>query len=254
MVLAHAAELGICLFLVLATLAVFGRTAAYEFVAYDDDAYVYANRHVKPGLTLDGIKWAFTRAHSSNWHPLTWLSHMLDCQFYGQWAGGHHLTSVFLHAAACVVLFLALRRLTGATLRSGMVAALFCLHPLHVESVAWVSERKDVLSGLFFALTLWAYAGYTRSRSLPGPHPDPLPAGEGKLGRPHPGPLPAGEGKLGRPHPNPLPAGEGDLAALTLALSRRARGNLAALTLTLSRRARGDFPSHAMRWSCSFSP
>ncbi len=191
---AHAAELGICLFLVLAALAVFGRTAGFEFVAYDDDAYVYANRHVKPGLTLDGIKWAFTHAHSSNWHPLTWLSHMLDCQLYGQWAGGHHLTNVLLHAAASVVLFLALRSLTGATWPSGMVAALFCLHPLHVESVAWVAERKDVLSGLFFALTLWAYAGYVRSRPLPGPHPNPLPEGEGTLGRPHPNPLPKGEG------------------------------------------------------------
>ena len=154
--------MGICLFLVAATLAVFGRTIRYEFVAYDDNEYVYENRHVKAGLTLQGIGWAFTHVHSANWHPLTTLSHELDCSLYGLWAGGHHLTSLLLHAAASVVLFLALRRLTGAVWRSGIVAALFCLHPLHVESVAWVSERKDVLSGLFFGLTLWAYAGYAR--------------------------------------------------------------------------------------------
>ena len=138
----------------------FSRTVRYEFVAYDDNVYVYANRHVKGGLTLEDIRWAFTQVHSSNWHPLTWLSHMLDWELYGPRPGGHHLTNVLLHAAACVVLFLALRRLTGAVWRSGIVAALFALHPLHVESVAWVSERKDVLSGLFFGLTLWAYAGY----------------------------------------------------------------------------------------------
>ena len=158
----HAAELGICLFLVAATLAVYGRTIGYEFTLCDDDDYVYQNRHVVKGLTLDGIGWALTHIHSANWHPLTTLSHMLDCTLYGLWAGGHHLTNVLLHAASSVVLFLALRRMTGVVWRSGMVAALFCLHPLHVESVAWVSERKDVLSGLFFGLTLWAYAGYAQ--------------------------------------------------------------------------------------------
>ena len=144
----HAAEVGICLFLVAATLAVYGRTIGYKFATYDDNDYVYKNRHVVKGLTLDGIGWALTHVHSANWHPLTTLSHMLDCTLYGLWAGGHHLTNVLLHAASSVVLFLALRRMTGAVWRSGMVAALFCLHPLHVESVAWVSERKDVLSGL----------------------------------------------------------------------------------------------------------
>ncbi len=136
----------------------------HEFVNYDDNEYVYENRHVRNGLTWEGAVWALTHVHSANWHPLTTLSHELDCSLYGLWAGGHHLTNVLLHAAASVTLFLALRRLTGAVWRSGIVAAFFCLHPLHVESVAWVSERKDVLSGLFFGLTLWAYAGYARSR------------------------------------------------------------------------------------------
>ncbi|PYJ08234.1 MAG: hypothetical protein DME25_02015, partial [Verrucomicrobia bacterium] len=104
--------------------------------------------------------WAFTTGHASNWHPLTWLSHALDCQLFGQRAGAHHLVSVVFHAANALLLFVVLRRMTGAVWRSGLVAALFALHPLHVESVAWVSERKDVLSGFFFLLTLWAYAGY----------------------------------------------------------------------------------------------
>jgi protein O-mannosyl-transferase len=158
----HRTEMGICLFLIIATLAVFGQTISHEFVSYDDNDYVYENRHVRGGLTLESIAWAFTHDHSANWHPLTTLSHMLDCSLYGLWAGGHHSTNVLLHAAASVAIFLALRRLTGAVSRSGIVAALFCLHPLHVESVAWISERKDVLSGLFFGLTLWAYAGYAQ--------------------------------------------------------------------------------------------
>ncbi len=159
---------GICLFLIAATAAIYGRTVGFGFVAFDDDQYVYANRHITSGLTLGGLKWAFTHSHAGNWHPLTTLSHMLDCSVYGAWAGGHHLTNVLLHAAASVVLFLALRRMTGTVWQSGMVAALFCLHPLHVESVAWISERKDVLSGLFFGLTLWAYAHYVEgTRRVP---------------------------------------------------------------------------------------
>ena len=99
----------------------------------------------------------------ANWHPLTWISHMLDWQMYGSWAGGHHLTSVLLHAATAILLFLAFRRMTGRLGCSALVAVLFAIHPLRAESVAWVAERKDVLSGFFFALTLWAYAGYARS-------------------------------------------------------------------------------------------
>ena len=112
------------------------------------------------GLTGEGTAWAITTYYAANWHPLTWLSHMLDCQLYDLKPGGHHLTNVFLHAAAAVVLFLALRRMTGALWPSSWVAAVFAIHPLRVESVAWVAERKDVLSGLFFMLTLWFYARY----------------------------------------------------------------------------------------------
>jgi tetratricopeptide (TPR) repeat protein len=151
---------GTCLLLVIFTAVVYGRTVDFGFVAFDDEIYVYENPHVTSGLSLRGLKWVFTQVHESNWHPLTTLSHMLDCSLYGLWAGGHHLTNVLLHAAGSIFLFLALRRMTGAVWRSGMVAALFCLHPLHVESVAWISERKDVLSGVFFGLTLWAYAAY----------------------------------------------------------------------------------------------
>ena len=114
------------------------------------------------GLTLRGIIWAFTHVHCSNWHPLTWISHMLDCQLYGLRAGGHHLTNVLLHTATVIMLFLVLRRMTGLVWRSAFVAAVFAIHPLRVESVAWVAERKDVLSGLFFMLTLWAYARYAQ--------------------------------------------------------------------------------------------
>jgi tetratricopeptide (TPR) repeat protein len=156
----HSVAIGIALFLVAATFAIYAQTLGFDFVSYDDGQYVYENQHVKQGISLDSLSWAFTSFHSSNWHPLTWLSHMLDWSVFGSWAGGHHLTNVLLHAAGSVVLFLALRRLTGATWRSGLVAALFCMHPLHVESVAWVSERKDVLAGLFFGLTLWSYAAY----------------------------------------------------------------------------------------------
>ena len=129
----HAAEMGICLFLVVAALAVYGRTIGYDFVSYDDNEYVYENRHVRDGLTREAIGWAFTHIHASNWHPLTTLSHELDCSLFGLWAGGHHLTNLLLHAASSLVLFLALRRLTGTVWRSGIVAALFCLHPLHVR-------------------------------------------------------------------------------------------------------------------------
>jgi tetratricopeptide (TPR) repeat protein len=147
---------------------VFGQTLEHGFVNYDDDAYVYQNTVVARGLTVDGVVWAFTRSHAENWHPVTWLSHMLDCQVYGLAPGGHHLTSVLLHAAASVLLFLVLLQMTGALWRSAFVAAVFAVHPLRVESVAWVSERKDVLSAVFFLLTLGAYVRYTRQASAPG--------------------------------------------------------------------------------------
>jgi tetratricopeptide (TPR) repeat protein len=147
----------------------FGQTLGHEFVNYDDGDYVYENPNVTRGLSLRGVVWAFTRVHAANWHPLTTLSHMLDCQFYGLQPLGHHLSNVLLQAAAAILLFLALRRLTGNLWPSAFVAAVFAIHPLRVESVAWISERKDVLSGVFFMLTLLAYARYARSeRSSPG--------------------------------------------------------------------------------------
>jgi len=148
--------------LALLTLLVFLRAVEGDFVDYDDGQYVRANRHVQDGLSWRGVKWAFTTTHASNWHPLTWLSHMLDWHLYGAQPAGHHLTSVALHAANAALLFLALLHLTGVPGRSALVAALFALHPLRVESVAWVSERKDVLSGFFALLALLAYARYAR--------------------------------------------------------------------------------------------
>ena len=130
------------------------------FLNYDDDQYVTANPHVRGGVTVAGVVWAFTAYHSWNWHPLTWLSHALDCECFGMNAGGHHAVNVLLHVANAVLLFLVLRRMTGATWRSAWVAALFGVHPLHVESVAWVAERKDVLSGLFWMLALGGYVRY----------------------------------------------------------------------------------------------
>ncbi|MGA2258918.1 MAG: tetratricopeptide repeat protein [Thermoguttaceae bacterium] len=142
---------------------VFGQTLGHDFIDWDDSQYVVNNPHVTRGLSAQGIAWAFTQRYQSNWHPLTWISHMLDCQMYGLWAGGHHLTNLLLHAATAILLFLALRRMTGRLGCSALVAMVFAVHPLRVESVAWVAERKDVLSGFFFMLTLWAYGGYARS-------------------------------------------------------------------------------------------
>jgi Flp pilus assembly protein TadD len=153
-------ELFIGLFLTVATLVVFWQVLDHDFVGYDDAEYVTENHHVQAGLTEEGLIWAFTTTHASNWHPLTWLSHMLDCQLYGLNPKGHHLTNVFLHLLNTLLLFLVLQRMTGALWRSGFIAALFALHPLHVESVAWVAERKDVLSTFFWMLTLWSYARY----------------------------------------------------------------------------------------------
>jgi tetratricopeptide (TPR) repeat protein len=143
----------------------FGRALGNDFVGYDDQSYVVLNPRVTNGLTLDGIQWAFTHAHATNWHPLTTISHMLDCQLYGLEPWGHHLTNILFHAAASILLFLALRKLTGDLWPSLLVAAVFAVHPLRVESVAWVSERKDVLSGVFFMLILGVYARYARGNS-----------------------------------------------------------------------------------------
>ena len=149
---------GVCVFLAVITLAIFGQTLRYEFINFDDDLYVYDNAAVAGGLTLKGIAAAFSFNNFDYWIPLTTLSHILDCQLYGLNAGGPHLTNVFLHTASVILLFLILRRMTGALWRAAFVAALFAIHPLRAESVAWVAERKDVLSGFFFMLALWAYA------------------------------------------------------------------------------------------------
>jgi len=153
---------GIGASLVLLVLLVYGQTLGHGFINYDDDQYVYDNPRVQQGLGVDGVAWAFTHVVCANWHPLTTLSHMLDCQVYGLWAGGHHLTNVLLHAGVAVLLFVVLWEMTGSVWRSAFVAAVFAVHPLRAESVAWVSERKDVLSGLFFMLTLGAYTRYVR--------------------------------------------------------------------------------------------
>jgi tetratricopeptide (TPR) repeat protein len=150
--------------LVLATLAAYCPLWHCGFVLFDDNDYVTSNEMVKRGLTWRGVAWAFSTVHASNWHPLTWLSHMLDCQLYGMNPFGHHLTSLLLHAANAVLLFLLCQRMTRAPWRSALVAALFALHPLHVESVAWISERKDVLSMLFALLSALAYARHAECR------------------------------------------------------------------------------------------
>jgi protein O-mannosyl-transferase len=156
---------GICLSLAVLTWLVFGQTLWHDFINYDDPRYVYENTKITGGLSISGIAWAFTHIHSLNWHPLTTISHMLDSQLYGLKAGWHHFTNVFLHILAAMLLFLAVQQMTGAVWRSAFVTAVFAIHPLRVESVAWIAERKDVLSGVFFMLTLLAYTYYAR---LPG--------------------------------------------------------------------------------------
>ena len=162
-------SLAICLLLVLGTLALYWPVTRHEFVNYDDTDYVTQNAYVQAGLSAKSIAWAWSSEVARNWHPVTMFSHMLDCQLFGLKPGGHHFTSLLLHTANSVLLFLLLRWLTGATWRSALVAALFAFHPLHVESVAWVAERKDVLSMFFFLLTIWAYTAYVRKSTVHGP-------------------------------------------------------------------------------------
>jgi Flp pilus assembly protein TadD len=150
----------ICVCLAVLITAVYWPVLHAGFLTYDDDLYVTANPHVLGGLTIRDVMWAFTAYHAANWHPLTWLSHALDCECFGRNAGGHHAVSVLLHVANTVLLFWVLRRMTGATWWSAGVAALFGVHPLDVESVAWVAERKTVLSGLFWMLAMWGYVRY----------------------------------------------------------------------------------------------
>lgn len=151
--------------LILATAAAYSPLFLNGFTGYDDWEFVTANPYVKAGLTWQGIGWAFQTFETSNWHPVTWLSHMLDCRLFGLNAGGHHFTSLVLHIASALLLFFLLSGMTRALWRSALVAALFSLHPLHVESVAWAAERKDTLSTLFWMLTALAYHRYTQSKS-----------------------------------------------------------------------------------------
>ena len=152
--------------LTVSTLLVFWQVRNFDFIGYDDNNYVYENPHVLNGLTFDNIIWAFTTGHAANWHPLTWLSLMLDRQLFGPGPAGFHLTNLFFHIANTLLLFLVLKQMTNEIWQSAFVAALFALHPMHVESVAWVAERKDVLSTFFWLLTMWAYLRYVKQPNI----------------------------------------------------------------------------------------
>lgn len=156
----------VCLLLVVATYAVYWQVSHHAFIGYDDVRYVTKNPHVQGGLSLGGTIWAFTSMDAGNWHPLTWLSHMLDVQLYGMEAGKHHLTNLLFHISNTLLLFFVFKRMTGVLWQSAFVAALFALHPLHVESVAWIAERKDVLSTFFWMLTMGAYVWYVERRGF----------------------------------------------------------------------------------------
>src|SRR5690349_11444493 len=158
--------LAVCGALVVLVWLVFGRTLGSDFVNYDDNTYVYGNSLTRAGLSWSGLMRAFADTHTDNWHPLTLISHMIDCQLFGLKPGGHHFTNVLLHTIAVLLLFAFLRKTTARFWSSAFVAALFAIHPLRVESVAWIAERKDVLSGVFFFLTLISYADYVITPSL----------------------------------------------------------------------------------------
>jgi Tfp pilus assembly protein PilF len=158
--------IAVCILLALVTIFVYYRTFSYGFVAYDDDRYVYENPMVKAGLTPSGVAWAVSTFYYANWHPLTWISYMLDAQLFGMNAGAFHLVNVLLHAASAVLLFLALLRMTRRPWRSAVVAAVFSWHPLHVESVAWISERKDVLSTFLEMIALLLYVRYAEHPTI----------------------------------------------------------------------------------------
>jgi tetratricopeptide (TPR) repeat protein len=155
-------KFAICAILFVGTLVVYAPVRHYEFINYDDDAYVSDNPRVLGGLTGANVAWAFSRFSAANWHPLTWLSHMLDVRIWGVNAGGHHLTNAVLHSLNATLLFLVLSGMTSAQWRSAFVAAVFAWHPLHVESVAWISERKDLLCGFFWIVTVGVYQRYVR--------------------------------------------------------------------------------------------
>lgn len=156
----------LALMLIAVTLALYWKVVSFEFVNLDDNSYIFMNDHVQNGLTWESVKWAFTTFHASNWHPLTWLSHMLDFELYGLSPAGHHIVNVLIHLTNSLLLFFFFKIATGATWRSFIIAMIFAVHPLHVESVAWVSERKDVLSTFFCLLTMVFYVRFTRDRTL----------------------------------------------------------------------------------------
>jgi hypothetical protein len=160
-------KLIICILLAAATLAVFAQMRHFDFVSIDDEVYVTQNDQVKNGMTPEGVIWAFLTTFGEFWHPLTWLSLMLDSATYGMWAGGYHVTNLLLHIFSAMLLFGFLSRMSAEIWKSAFVAAFFALHPLHVESVAWIAERKDVLSGFFWMLTLYLYGEYARQPNHP---------------------------------------------------------------------------------------
>lgn len=161
----HRAFLAAGAVIALLTLTIYSRVGSFEFINFDDTDYVAQNETVQRGITLQGLRWAFTTSFMGNWHPLTWLSHMLDCHLFGANPGAHHWISVFIHVGNSLLLLWVLYRCTNGLACSAVVAALFAVHPLHVESVAWIAERKDVLSALFWLLTMWAYLRYVETRS-----------------------------------------------------------------------------------------
>jgi len=152
----------ISLLLILVTTVLYWQVREFDFVNYDDTKYIVDNPHIQNGISFDSIIWAFTTQYFSNWHPLTWLSYLLDFKAFGLWAGGYHLVNLFFHICNTLLLFFVFRKMTGQIWQSGFLAALFALHPLHVESVAWISERKDMLSAFFWLLSIWAYIRYVR--------------------------------------------------------------------------------------------
>jgi hypothetical protein len=155
----------ITLGLIALTVVIYAPAAGFAFVNSDDPTYVTQNPYVLTGLTWENVVWAFTEGREPYWHPITWLSHMLDVQLFGTSAGGPHVVNFLLHAANAVLVFAVFRRMTGSRWRSAFLAGLFAVHPLRVESVAWVAERKDVLSSTFWLLTMWAYVAARRPRS-----------------------------------------------------------------------------------------
>ena len=159
-------EIAICLLLLVTVLALYWQVHTFDFINFDDNFYVTNNPHVTSGLSTESVLWAFNSVYQSNWHPLTWISHMVDVSLYGLNSGQHHMTNVLIHTLNTLLLFFVLKCMTQALWKSAIVAALFAIHPIHVESVAWISERKDVLCGFFWLLCMWVYYWYTQKPNI----------------------------------------------------------------------------------------